>query len=188
MLPLGRKNARRCTECDITCHANCAHLVPDFCGMSMETANMLLKEAREVSRRKEEQKRRATTQPPPRTSPQQQPYAQPAAAEIQLPVEQMEQMTMTESPQQQMPDYGYMRTGAPLEQQPSQDPRMQGMVPPPFPQQPGQGRPGRSPMSPPFPTEPHQNIPGRPPPGYDAQGPDAYQVRLPQRFVRSPVH
>ncbi|EJC97977.1 uncharacterized protein FOMMEDRAFT_171362 [Fomitiporia mediterranea MF3/22] len=48
MLPLGRKNARRCTECGITCHANCAHLVPDFCGMSMETANQLLAEIQKV--------------------------------------------------------------------------------------------------------------------------------------------
>src|ERR1700761_9104111 len=47
MLPFGRKNARRCTECDITCHANCAHLVPDFCGMSMETANQLLRDWRD---------------------------------------------------------------------------------------------------------------------------------------------
>ena len=50
MLPIGRKNARRCTECDITCHANCAHLVPDFCGMSMETANQLLRDWRDINR------------------------------------------------------------------------------------------------------------------------------------------
>ena len=50
MLPLGRKNARKCSECDITCHANCAHLVPDFCGMSMETANKLLSDWREINR------------------------------------------------------------------------------------------------------------------------------------------
>jgi hypothetical protein len=50
MLPLGRKNARRCTECSITCHASCAHLVPDFCGMPMETANMLLYQWREINR------------------------------------------------------------------------------------------------------------------------------------------
>ncbi|KAK2459676.1 hypothetical protein APHAL10511_008321 [Amanita phalloides] len=48
MLPFGRKNARRCSECDITCHANCAHLVPDFCGMSMETANELLRNWRDI--------------------------------------------------------------------------------------------------------------------------------------------
>lgn len=50
MLPLGRKNARKCTECDITCHANCAHLVPDFCGMSMETANELLRSWRDINK------------------------------------------------------------------------------------------------------------------------------------------
>ncbi|EGN98034.1 hypothetical protein SERLA73DRAFT_109366 [Serpula lacrymans var. lacrymans S7.3] len=50
MLPLGRKNARKCTECDITCHANCAHLVPDFCGMSMETANQLLRDWRDINK------------------------------------------------------------------------------------------------------------------------------------------
>ncbi|KAF8134000.1 hypothetical protein EV363DRAFT_1214730 [Boletus edulis] len=50
ILPLGRKNARRCTECEITCHANCAHLVPDFCGMSMETANQLLRDWRDINR------------------------------------------------------------------------------------------------------------------------------------------
>ncbi|KAK0537256.1 Serine/threonine kinase [Tilletia horrida] len=42
ILPLGRKNARKCSECDITCHTDCAHLVPDFCGMSMEMANQLI--------------------------------------------------------------------------------------------------------------------------------------------------
>lgn len=50
MLPLGRKNARKCSECDITCHAHCAHLVPDFCGMSMETANQLLRQWRDINR------------------------------------------------------------------------------------------------------------------------------------------
>ncbi|KAF9013343.1 hypothetical protein BDQ17DRAFT_1396420 [Cyathus striatus] len=53
MLPLGRKNARRCSECGITCHANCAHLVPDFCGMSMETANELLRNWRDINRQRE---------------------------------------------------------------------------------------------------------------------------------------
>jgi classical protein kinase C len=50
MLPLGRKNARKCSECDVTCHANCAHLVPDFCGMSMETANQLLRDWRDINK------------------------------------------------------------------------------------------------------------------------------------------
>ncbi|KAJ5677984.1 uncharacterized protein N7477_003617 [Penicillium maclennaniae] len=42
LLPFGRKNAKRCTECGLTSHAHCTHLVPDFCGMSMEAANQIL--------------------------------------------------------------------------------------------------------------------------------------------------
>ncbi|KAJ9092140.1 hypothetical protein QFC19_008798 [Naganishia cerealis] len=42
ILPWGRKNVRKCTECGVMCHANCTHLVPDFCGMSMEMANKIL--------------------------------------------------------------------------------------------------------------------------------------------------
>ncbi|GLI72624.1 serine/threonine kinase [Penicillium ochrochloron] len=42
LLPFGRKNAKRCTECALTCHAQCTHLVPDFCGMSMEAANQII--------------------------------------------------------------------------------------------------------------------------------------------------
>ncbi|KAH9933130.1 uncharacterized protein BXZ73DRAFT_89794 [Epithele typhae] len=174
MLPLGRKNARRCTECDLTCHANCAHLVPDFCGMSMETANMLLKEARMVSARKEERKeverRRQTTAP--------------LLAKVQLPIDQMDQMKLAESPQQTMPDYGYRKPTPSLE--PAQDPRMQQGMPPPgaYPQQPQPGRPpgGRG-MAPPFPTEPHAPFPpGRvgPSPGYDVPPVDnGYQIPPP---------
>ncbi|KAJ7211487.1 protein kinase C1 [Mycena haematopus] len=53
MLPLGRKNSRKCSECNITCHANCVHLVPDFCGMSMETANILLRDWRDINKHRE---------------------------------------------------------------------------------------------------------------------------------------
>ncbi|CAK7895880.1 protein kinase C-like 1 [[Candida] anglica] len=42
ILPWGRKNVRKCTECGVMCHAQCTHLVPDFCGMSMEMANKVL--------------------------------------------------------------------------------------------------------------------------------------------------
>lgn len=42
ILPWGRKNVRKCTECGVMCHASCTHLVPDFCGMSMEMANKIL--------------------------------------------------------------------------------------------------------------------------------------------------
>ncbi|PIL22593.1 hypothetical protein GSI_15282 [Ganoderma sinense ZZ0214-1] len=173
MLPLGRKNARRCTECDITCHANCAHLVPDFCGMSMETANALLREAREVSRRKEEQKRRQTQGPPPqsRMSPQQ-PYPPPGqqppmGMELpQPPVEQMGAMQIGEVSQQPpIPDYGYQRGQSPMALPPDQ--RLPPQAMPPFTQQPPAGPGGRSSgrplMAPPFPTEPN----ARPPSGYD---------------------
>jgi len=65
MLPLGRKNARRCSECSITCHANCAHLVPDFCGMSMETANELLRNVRDINRLKGDKAARPMGRPHP---------------------------------------------------------------------------------------------------------------------------
>jgi serine/threonine protein kinase len=42
LLPLGRKNAKKCGECGLTCHTTCQHLVPDFCGMSMIVANEIL--------------------------------------------------------------------------------------------------------------------------------------------------
>lgn len=42
ILPWGRKNVRKCTECGVMCHTQCTHLVPDFCGMSMEMANSIL--------------------------------------------------------------------------------------------------------------------------------------------------
>lgn len=35
-------------ECSLSCHAQCAHLVPDFCGMSMEVANQILQVTRET--------------------------------------------------------------------------------------------------------------------------------------------
>ena len=67
MLPLGRKNARKCSECDITCHANCAHLVPDFCGMSMETANQLLRQWRDINKDKVARGGKVATAPGPTT-------------------------------------------------------------------------------------------------------------------------
>jgi classical protein kinase C len=74
MLPLGIKGSKKCTgmlmwsilhleystplilthhsECGISCHTKCAHLVPDFCGMSMEMANQMLQEMRAANKRK----------------------------------------------------------------------------------------------------------------------------------------
>ncbi|KAK6205504.1 elongation factor 2 [Scheffersomyces amazonensis] len=45
LIPWVRKKSdsvRKCSECHIMCHAHCTHLVPDLCGMSMETANTIL--------------------------------------------------------------------------------------------------------------------------------------------------
>lgn len=50
ILPWGRKNVRKCSECGIMCHAQCSHLVPDFCGMSMEMANKVLKTIEDTKR------------------------------------------------------------------------------------------------------------------------------------------
>lgn len=41
----------RIKECGLSVHSQCAHLVPDFCGMSMETANQILTVTRETKDR-----------------------------------------------------------------------------------------------------------------------------------------
>ncbi|KAF2842164.1 kinase-like protein [Patellaria atrata CBS 101060] len=51
MLPLGRKQSRKCSECGLTAHTQCQHFVPDFCGMSMEVANQILGEIKNTRRR-----------------------------------------------------------------------------------------------------------------------------------------
>ena len=48
------------TECGLSCHAQCAHLVPDFCGMPMEVANQILTVARET---KDKQGQRLPSKP-----------------------------------------------------------------------------------------------------------------------------
>jgi classical protein kinase C len=50
VLPLGRKQTKKCAECSLTCHAHCVHFVPDFCGMSMEVANQILMEIKRTRR------------------------------------------------------------------------------------------------------------------------------------------
>lgn len=51
MLPLGKKQPRKCSECSLTCHQQCMHFVPDFCGMSMEKANTILSEIKNARAR-----------------------------------------------------------------------------------------------------------------------------------------
>lgn len=42
ILPFSRKNVRKCSECGIMCHAGCAHLVPDLCGIPAKAAFQIL--------------------------------------------------------------------------------------------------------------------------------------------------
>ncbi|CAR28846.1 ZYRO0F13310p [Zygosaccharomyces rouxii] len=57
ILPWGKQKVRKCSECGIMCHAQCSHLVPDFCGMSMEMANKILRTIQDTKRSQEKRKR-----------------------------------------------------------------------------------------------------------------------------------
>lgn len=197
MLPLGRKNARRCTECDITCHANCAHLVPDFCGMSMETANILLRDWKDINRARGD--RRQQQQKPAYAPPSQWSGAPP---QIESPMEQissdMDRMQLggNEPPPPPKPaDYPYARQSPQL---PAKDLRQDSRMAPPMQQAPSPYPPS-TPSSaarplptgpsgrPAFPTEPTQPSmqQGRPAPPYD-QDPSAYQVCSTSAIVSMP--
>ncbi|KAM0753436.1 hypothetical protein T439DRAFT_297773 [Meredithblackwellia eburnea MCA 4105] len=65
VLPLGRKNARKCSECGITAHTDCVHLVPDFCGMSMEMANKLLADIKSINNNRRPGQQQQPTRPRP---------------------------------------------------------------------------------------------------------------------------
>jgi Phorbol esters/diacylglycerol binding domain (C1 domain) len=138
MLPLGRKNSRKCSECDITCHANCAHLVPDFCGMSMETANQLLRQWRDINKDKARVGKLAGSLRQPTFTAQQYPPGD-------LPISQsMGQMKLVGA---ETPDHIARQQSPSLESRPP-DPRLQqqspqGYVPAPSPAT----RPGRIPPS-----------------------------------------
>ncbi|CCE61825.1 hypothetical protein TPHA_0B01520 [Tetrapisispora phaffii CBS 4417] len=57
ILPWGKHKVRKCSECGIMCHSQCAHLVPDFCGMSMEMANTILKTIQDTKRTQAQRKK-----------------------------------------------------------------------------------------------------------------------------------
>ncbi|KAE8257334.1 hypothetical protein A4X13_0g2422 [Tilletia indica] len=114
ILPLGRKNARKCSECDITCHTDCAHLVPDFCGMSMEMANQLI-----------ETLNRSKKTPRPLTQPPQQLQQQP-----QQQQQQQQQPSYTSQGPPRLPPVGALLQGPPLGQQPAQPGYGQQRIPP----------------------------------------------------------
>lgn len=59
ILPFGKKNVRKCDECGIMCHANCVHYVPDLCGISPKTIELIL-EALRAGQQKSKKKAAAT--------------------------------------------------------------------------------------------------------------------------------
>lgn len=62
MMPLGKKQAgQRCSECPITCHADCGVYIPNFCGMSMDVANQLISQAQEVETNRQQALLRPST-------------------------------------------------------------------------------------------------------------------------------
>lgn len=57
MLPLGKKQVMRCTECKdppVVCHEGCMPLIPNLCGMSMEVAFSMMEAINQAERRKQE--------------------------------------------------------------------------------------------------------------------------------------
>lgn len=115
ILPLGKKNVRKCTECGSTCHSQCVHLVPDFCGMPMEVANKILSEIKATKDRK-------ATAPPVRkvpqiitTPPDGTPSSPNARYNIQSPVNQQRQPASPPTPYQQGYNQQYQQT--PYQQQ-----------------------------------------------------------------------
>ncbi|KAI1775295.1 hypothetical protein F4818DRAFT_45886 [Hypoxylon cercidicola] len=69
ILPFGKKNCRKCTECGLTAHAQCVHLVPDFCGMSMAVANQILEGIRTQKRQQKATSLSEKTLRPGKASP-----------------------------------------------------------------------------------------------------------------------
>ena len=172
MLPLGRKNARKCSECDITCHAHCAHLVPDFCGMSMETANKLLDDWRQINRIRQDRTPKQHVKQPSLTHvvPPQQPgpgsdtlsqgMERMRIQEPPAPVQQQELPPRQQSPSQDR--YGYQQL------QPQQP--LPGTYPGPHGHQPSRPPGARIPVPPAYPLEHQQAILQQPPPRDDRYG------------------
>ncbi|KAF8517369.1 hypothetical protein BU17DRAFT_49890 [Hysterangium stoloniferum] len=202
MLPLGRKNARKCSECDLTCHASCAHLVPDFCGMSMETANTLLAQWRTI-----DSNRRA--QRPP------QPQIQVVDARMDQVTSQLDQARISPSDRRQEPKPelpplppAYQIPAPPQAPPPGQYPdrfpqpsqQMHPYQPPPLGQVPVQRPPGTRTSLPQGPAQPStlypqdaQPVIPQPAPYPTQKVPAAPQIQTPQTYpqrqstVPSPV-
>lgn len=73
ILPLGKKNVRKCGECGIMCHVGCMKYVPNFCGMPMEMASQIVSEIKST-------RIRQATKAAASTKPWQAPSAKPQIA------------------------------------------------------------------------------------------------------------
>ncbi|KAF9534539.1 protein kinase C1 [Crepidotus variabilis] len=201
MLPLGRKNSRKCSECDITCHANCAHFVPDFCGMSMEMANTLLESVNQIRKARGEK----AAKPPRQYSTDQTHTASPSLDGA------MGQMKLT-APSTGLDPFGRPSSVPPPsdryqdnryydQQPPPQTPSTSSPVPPYGSQRPPGPPPGaRVPVTPGFPHDPATGRmsgaydvppPGQPPSGMDGgygpSSPPYQQTPLPPQRVPVPT-
>ena len=65
MLPLGKKQVVKCTECGACAHRECAALVPNFCGLSYELRNQMI-QAIELSENERRSKETVRDAIPPR--------------------------------------------------------------------------------------------------------------------------
>ena len=169
MLPFGRKNARKCSECDITCHANCAHLVPDFCGMSMETANELLRNWRDIKSAQTSKARRQQQQQAVEQAQVVSPVVEALSPTVDRPkiTGGQEQTPITPEP------YSRPATGTHPDRYP-QDPRYY-QVPPFVPSSTPRPPPGAKVTIPPGYPQPYEQVPLVGPDGYP-QAPYAVRV------------
>ncbi len=166
ILPLGRKGARKCSECDVTCHTDCAHLVPDLCKMSVEVANQMLQEIDYINRSKQS----AKVQPPqgalplttsaPQSNRPQPPAFDEGVSNLQ---NQTSQMRIGDSYGAPPPPPPQIQQSLPPQQQQAQYPQPPGQQPygrstfDPY----GQGRPEGTAGGPPrpLPTQPQVSLP-----------------------------
>nr|XP_018267018.1 AGC/PKC protein kinase [Kwoniella dejecticola CBS 10117]OBR89176.1 AGC/PKC protein kinase [Kwoniella dejecticola CBS 10117] len=174
MLPFGRKNSVKCSECSLTCHQTCSHLVPDFCGMTMEMANILLKNLRDIKTTQVHKKPLPSASSSVSTLPA---YAsqEKISAPPQLPPIQTQPPVQTPAPARPPPGAYDPRYGPSAAQQPRQPQQLPPQQQPYTPQpgydnlRPSGGRPMPQP-----PAQPQQRL------SYQEQRPqDGYQQMPP---------
>lgn len=181
ILPIGRKKARKCSECDLTAHTDCVHLVPDFCGMSMEIANQLLRDIKSINTQKSRLPGKPSLPPgsnalPPSSSAGSGDQLADAAGRMQLegrpstsppPRQSSQQPYSAISPSSQA-SFGSQQQQRPIQSPPAEQPDPAAA----YFQQPQQQQPSH--QSRPLPAQP---FPQGPPPGAYAGGAAPYQPR-----------